>query len=91
MSPLARLRLIAQPGHGRRRAGRRLRRAPETVPLAILMQSTEAMVNDLAFCPAEERDTLHAFLRTGGRICWTCRTYTDHSPLTSTPARGGAA
>lgn len=91
MSALARLRLIAQPGHGRRRAGRRPQRVVEAVPLAVLMQPTEAMVNDLAFCPAEEKQTLHAFLRTGGRICWTCRTYTDHGPLTSTPASGGAA
>lgn len=92
MSPLARLRLIAQPGHGRRRAGRRgPRRVVEPVTLNVLMRPTEAMVNDLAFCPAEEKETLHAFLRTGGRICWTCRTYTDHSSLTSTPARDGAA
>lgn len=91
MSPLARLRLFAASGHGRRRAGRTPRRVVEAVPLAVLMRPTEAMVNDTAFCPAEERDTLHAFLRTGGRICWTCRTYTDHSPLTSAPARDGAA
>lgn len=63
----------------------------ETVPLAVLLRPAEAMVNDQAWCPAEERQTLHAFLRTGGRVCWTCRTYTGHGPLTSTPPRGGAA
>lgn len=75
MSPLAYLRRITRPT-GRRRAN--------------LLRPVEAMANDLAYCPAEERERLHAFLRTGGRVCWTCRTFTDHPPLTSTPARDGA-
>lgn len=66
----------------------RPRRVYEKVPLRVLMRPEEAMVNDVAYCPAEMRDRLHAFLTTGGRVCWTCRTYTDHGPLTSTP--GGA-
>ncbi|RMB85596.1 hypothetical protein [Streptomyces shenzhenensis] len=90
MNPLTRLRQVVQPGTGHRRATRRPRRAEETVPLVVLMRPTEAMVNDLAYCPAEERTTLHAFLRTGGRVCWTCRTRTLHDPLTSTPTTGGA-
>jgi hypothetical protein len=58
-------------------AGRhRTRRVEEAVPLRVLMRPTEAMVNDLAWCPAEERETLHAFFRLGGRECWTCRTVT---------------
>ncbi|MFM9566152.1 hypothetical protein [Streptomyces turgidiscabies] len=89
MSPLARLRLIAQPGHGRRRAGRRPHLVIEAVPLNVLMQPTEAMVNDLAWCPAEQKKTLHAFFRLGGRECWTCRSITPHHPLTSTPRPGG--
>lgn len=68
----------------------RPRHGVETVPLAVLMRPDESMVNDVAYCPAEERKTLHAFLRLGGRVCWTCRTFTDHGPLTSTPARDGA-
>lgn len=53
----------------------------EFVPVAVLMRPTEAMVNDLAWCPAEKRKTLHAFLRLGGRECWTCRTITtDPTP-----------
>jgi hypothetical protein len=45
---------------------------------------------DIAWCPAEQCERLHAFLATGGRICWTCRHFTDHGPLTSAPAPGGA-
>lgn len=60
-------------------------RVEETVTLPVLMRPAEAMVNDTAWCPAEQRNRLHAFLRTGGRMCWTCRTYTGHRPLTSTP------
>jgi hypothetical protein len=76
--------VVAPTGH------HRPRRVIETVPLAVLMRPEEAMVNDLAWCPAEERETLHAFLRLGGRVCWTCRTFTDHGPLTSTTSRDGA-
>jgi hypothetical protein len=62
-------------------------RAARTTALA---RPADAMVNDLAYCPAEETDRLHAFLATGGRVCWTCRTYTDSRPLTSAPRPGGA-
>lgn len=75
---------VAPTGH------HRARRVGETVPLRVLMRPEEATVNDLAYCPAEECITLHAFLRLGGRQCWTCRTVTPHDPLTSTPARDGA-
>lgn len=72
-------------------AGRhRPHRVEETVPLAVLLRPDETTVTDIAWCPAEERETLHAFLRLGGRICWTCRTFTDHGPLNSTPPRDGA-
>jgi len=78
VSPLARLRRIVQPGPGHRRAGRP--RPVKPTPTN-LMRPEEAMVNDLAYCPAEERETLHAFLRLGGRQCWTCRTVTtDPTP-----------
>lgn len=80
------LRQILTAGGGKHRP----HRDGETVPLRTLMRPREATVNDLAFCPAEEKDTYHAFLRLGGRVCWTCRTYTDHPPLTSTPTRDGA-
>ena len=46
-----------------------------------MQQPIEAQVNDLAWCPAEDAQRLHAFLATGGRICWTCRTVTvDPTP-----------
>ncbi len=60
-------------------------RQPRTVAL---LRPVEALVTDLAYCPAEERDTLHCFLRTGGRVCMDCRHVTLHSPLTSTPEVG---
>ncbi|MEV5168241.1 hypothetical protein AB0K66_26955 [Streptomyces werraensis] len=47
-----------------------------TVTLEDLMRPTLYGVNDLAYCPAEERDTLHTFERPGSRTCWTCRTTT---------------
>jgi hypothetical protein len=31
-----------------------------------------AEVNDLAYCPAEQQITMHAF-KGRTRICWTCR------------------
>ncbi|MEV4335721.1 hypothetical protein [Streptomyces sp. NPDC049590] len=38
-------------------------------------------VNDLGYCPAEGRTTLHAFHADGSRTCWTCRTITtDTTP-----------
>lgn len=63
---------------GRHRAARATR---AQAPSAVLLRPVEAMVNDIAYCPAERTDRLHAFLRTGGRICWTCRTLTtDPTP-----------
>jgi len=59
----------------------RPRRVGEAAPEPVIARPVEAMVNDLAWCPAEERDTLHAFLATGGRQCWTCRVVTvDPTP-----------
>ncbi|NUP19235.1 MAG: hypothetical protein HOZ81_24710 [Streptomyces sp.] len=87
MSPLARLRAIVRPGHGHRRKGARTGCPEETVPLRTLMRPTEAMVNDIAYCPAEERNTLHAFLRLGGRQCWVCRTVTPANLPISAPGR----
>jgi hypothetical protein len=66
-------------------AHRAPRLVEETVPVADLLRPVEAMVNDWAWCPAEKRETLHAFLRLGGRECWDCRTVTLHDPLTSAP------
>lgn len=80
MSPLAYLRRVVRPTGSHRGA-----RQPEP-----MLRPTEALVQDMAYCPAEEADRLHVFLTTGGRICWTCRTLTDHGPLTSTPPRDGA-
>ncbi|MBZ3909393.1 hypothetical protein [Streptomyces acidiscabies] len=88
MSALSMLCALVRPGKGRRRAGRPS--AQPADPHIGMLRPVEALVTDLAHCPAEERTTLHAFLTTGGRICWTCRTYTETGPLTSTPPTGGA-
>ncbi|MFE3169295.1 hypothetical protein [Streptomyces sp. NPDC059224] len=89
MSPLARIRQFMEPGHGHRRKGASTQCPEATVSLRALMRPTEAMVNDVAWCPAEERETLHAFLRPGGRQCWTCRTITtDPTPRTPEVGRG---
>lgn len=64
-------------GHGLHRP----RRVGEAAPEPVIARPVEATVNDIAWCPAEERETLHAFLRLGGRFCWTCRTVTaDPTP-----------
>lgn len=55
---------------------RRPRVAPRP-PLRPLLRPEEALDNRFAYCPAEERHTLHALLRIGARICWTCRTRTE--------------
>ncbi|MFD6294554.1 hypothetical protein ACFWFU_07085 [Streptomyces sp. NPDC060235] len=80
------LRQIVAAGGGKHRP----HRDEVTVPVATLLRPREATVNDLAYCPAEQRQTLHAFLALGGRVCWTCRTHTMHGPLKSTPEQGGA-
>ncbi|GAQ52115.1 hypothetical protein [Streptomyces acidiscabies] len=83
MSFLNCLRQIAKPGTGRRRvAGPPAKPADPTVKL---LRPVETLVSDIEYCPAEKRPTLHAWLRTGGRICWTCRTYTETGPLPSFP------
>lgn len=43
----------------------------EQVTIAELFRPRE--INDTAWCPAEERETLHAFPGDGTRTCWTCR------------------
>ena len=73
MSPITYLRRVAKPT-GRHRAESPA--SPEP-----LMRPEEAMVNDVAWCPVEQRETLHAFRHTGGRICWTCRTLTPHDKV----------
>ncbi|WP_328934186.1 MULTISPECIES: hypothetical protein [unclassified Streptomyces] len=85
MSPLARLRRIVRPGSGHRRKGTHTPFPGHTVPLRVLMRPSEAMANDVAYCPAENRERLHAFLSTGGRVCWTCRT------VTTDPTQPGGA
>ena len=60
------------------------------VPHAVLLRPTEAMVTDLGWCPTELRQTLHAYLRTGGRICWSCRTKTEGQGLNPVTDGGGA-
>ncbi|MEV5953761.1 hypothetical protein AB0M11_08280 [Streptomyces sp. NPDC051987] len=50
-----------------------------------MLRPTEALVSDIAWCPAERTERLHAFLATGGRVCWTCRT------ITTTPTPPGGA
>jgi hypothetical protein len=77
VSPIRYLRTVARPT-GRHRGPRP---AEATAPADALMRPVEATANDLAWCPAEERETLHAFLRLGGRQCWVCRTVTtDPTP-----------
>lgn len=67
-------------------------RAPrtETVSLDELLAPREALVTDVAWCPAERQEHVHVFLTTGGRVCCSCRELTPHAPLTSTPPAGGA-
>jgi hypothetical protein len=72
------------------RLGGRRPAAPPVDPTAAMLRPVEALVNDLAYCPTEERERLHAFLATGGRICWTCRTFTEHRPHSSTLPKGDA-
>lgn len=52
----------------------------ERVTFEDLVRPTVHGVNDLAWCPAEETETLHAF-DGDSRTCWTCRTTT----LTAVP------
>ncbi|MEU2062871.1 hypothetical protein [Streptomyces sp. NPDC013455] len=49
--------------------------AEESTRLAELMRPQEVPVNDVCWCPAEQRETLHAY-HPDGRECWTCRTFT---------------
>lgn len=50
-----------------------------TVTLEDLMRPTLYGVNDLAYCPAEDAETLHTFEQPGVRVCWTCRWRTEES------------
>lgn len=64
------------PGKGRRRAA-----SPPADQYVAMLRPVEALVTDEAFCPAERRYTLHAFLALGGRVCMDCRTITtDPTP-----------
>ncbi|MEU6229952.1 hypothetical protein [Streptomyces sp. NPDC047042] len=88
MSPLAYLRRMVAQGNGHHRITKPTLDAPtkSADPTDDLLRPTEAMVSDWAWCPVEATDRLHAFLTTGGRVCWTCRTVTtDPTPP------GGAA
>ncbi|MGA5506860.1 hypothetical protein [Streptomyces umbrinus] len=85
MKPFRALRQIVAP------AGKhRPRRVQETVTLNVLMRPEESLVNDEAWCPAEQRFTYHAYLRMGGRVCWTCRWKTESDTLNPTATPGGA-
>lgn len=48
----------------------------ETVTLEDLMRPTLYGVNDRAYCPAEDRETLHSFEHPGSRTCSKCGTET---------------
>ncbi|WP_330349241.1 hypothetical protein [Streptomyces sp. NBC_00582] len=74
MSALTSLCQLVLPGKGRRRAARPPAKPAD--PYVRMLRPVEAMATDIAYCPAEQTETLHAFLRMGGRICWTCRTLT---------------
>ncbi|MCI4143023.1 hypothetical protein [Streptomyces sp. MMS20-AI2-20] len=78
-SALALVRAILAASLWARRTPAGADRAPrvleETVTLEDLLRPTAHGVNDMAFCPAERRDTLHAF-GDNTRTCWTCRTET---------------
>jgi hypothetical protein len=45
--------------------------AEEPLTLAELFRPTGA--DDMAYCPAEQTNRLHAFNGDGTRTCWTCR------------------
>ncbi|GGQ48586.1 hypothetical protein [Streptomyces asoensis] len=83
MSALSSICAALLPGKGRRRSSRVGARYVRG------LRPVEALVKDTAYCPAEQRDTVHAFLRMGGRVCLTCRHLTMHGPLTSTPPQDG--
>ncbi|MET9098331.1 hypothetical protein [Streptomyces antibioticus] len=74
MSALTSICQFLLPGKGRRRAAPPAARPAD--PYVGMLRPVEAMVNDIAYCPAEQRERLHAFLAGGGRVCWTCRTVT---------------
>lgn len=74
MSALTSICALFLPGKGRRRG------APPDRYIEML-RPVEALVTDEAFCPAERRTTMHAFLALGGRVCMDCRTLTtDPTP-----------
>lgn len=57
----------------------------------VMLQPAEAMANDRGWCWSEGRETLHAYLRTGGRVCWDCRAKTESDELNPVATPGGAA
>ena len=72
---------------GRHRAPRTVH---ETVSLDELLAPREALVTDVAWCPAERQEHVHVFLALGGRVCCSCQGLTPHGALTSVPPAGGA-
>jgi hypothetical protein len=72
MSALTSICALLLPGKGRRRAAR----PPAADQCIAMLRPVEALVTDEAYCPAERRQTMHAFLALGGRVCMDCRTLT---------------
>lgn len=52
------------------------RRALNEAELDELLRAGDAVANDYALCPAEQRTTFHALHANGSRTCWTCWTHT---------------
>lgn len=53
------------------------RRALNEAELDELLRAGDAVANDYAHCPAEDRTTFHAIHADGTRRCWTCNTTTS--------------
>ncbi|MFD3574734.1 hypothetical protein [Streptomyces sp. NPDC058644] len=56
------------------------RRALNEAELDELLRAGDAVANDYAHCPAEERTTFHAIHADGSRRCWTCNAITAGDP-----------
>lgn len=52
------------------------RRALNEAELDELLRGGDAVANEYAHCPAEDRATFHAVHANGSRTCWTCQTHT---------------
>src|SRR5690606_32629432 len=72
---------------GRHRAPRTVH---ETVSLHELLAPREALVTDVALCPAERQEHVHVFLALGGWVCCSCQGRTPLGALTSVSPAGGA-